>query len=450
MARTWLSIRVDLVDGAHAHELWPRPGRILLARPGMTFRQLADAINDAFARWDRAHLHAFTLADGTRIAIQGPWDEPDADELDDTKTTLSRLQLGEQFTFEFDFGDSWMHLCTVAEQKVDPHEVYGETPDRPVAYFGWGWIPDQYGRRWDGDDGSSPVPPPPDPPLGDLPDLHYTWGSRAFRFPSTSEDIGNVVAGPWANEPVGQGAWPDLMPWTYESIQDLRRAVAQRDIANVTGLLLDHDPVDVAHVAAPALIDAIEDGHDPGAQLITDQLMPRLEERGWLGDEELVAEFERALRGGESQLRPTPVNLGELASHLDGPTDLDEGCKLEIATGQLWPRDPMGIAGIEEPDNFDDPDAFIGVIGHGSGPGYGDMRDFIGTVTDETVARQLDVAIQGKGAFRRFKDTLFPNEQWWGSWSTFSNERQLARARWWLADAGLRPVTSTKQDIPPT
>ena len=51
MARTWLSIDVELVGGMHAHDLWPRPGRVLLARPGMTFRALADAINDAFARW---------------------------------------------------------------------------------------------------------------------------------------------------------------------------------------------------------------------------------------------------------------------------------------------------------------------------------------------------------------------------------------------------------------
>jgi len=143
------------------------------------------------------------------------------------------------------------------------------------------------------------------------------------------------------------------------------------------------------------------------------------------------------------------VDLGELASHLEGPTDVDEGGMLEVATGQMWPRDPMGIAGIEEPDDFDDPDAFIGVIGLGSGPGYGDMRDFIRTVTDETLARQLDIAIEGKGAFRRFRDTLFPDEPWWGAWSTFSNERQLARARWWLADAGLRPVTPTRQDIAP-
>ena len=113
---------------------------------------------------------------------------------------------------------------------------------------------------------------------------------------------------------------------------------------------------------------------------------------------------------------------------------------LEIATGQLWPRDPVGMAGIDEPDDFDDPEAFAAVIGLGSSPGYGDMRDFIDTVTDDALAGRLSVAIQGKGAFRRFKDTLFPNEEWWGRCLTFSSERQLGRARWWLADAGLRPA----------
>lgn len=75
--------------------------------------------------------------------------------------------------------------------------------------------------------------------------------------------------------------------------------------------------------------------------------------------------------------------------------------------------------------------------------GYGDMRDFIDTTTDDALAGRLDVAIQGKGAFRRFKDTLSPNEAWWGRWLTFSSERQLGRARWWLADAGQRPVADT-------
>ena len=51
MARTWLSIRVDLIEG-HGQHLWPRPGRILAAARSHTFAQLANAIDDAFARWD--------------------------------------------------------------------------------------------------------------------------------------------------------------------------------------------------------------------------------------------------------------------------------------------------------------------------------------------------------------------------------------------------------------
>jgi hypothetical protein len=31
---------------------------------GHIFKQLADAIDDAFARWDRSHLQEFILADG--------------------------------------------------------------------------------------------------------------------------------------------------------------------------------------------------------------------------------------------------------------------------------------------------------------------------------------------------------------------------------------------------
>src|SRR5206468_2827930 len=65
MTRTWLSIRVELVEG-HGEHFWPRPGRIFAAARTHTFAQLATAIDDAFARWDRAHLHEFDLADGTR------------------------------------------------------------------------------------------------------------------------------------------------------------------------------------------------------------------------------------------------------------------------------------------------------------------------------------------------------------------------------------------------
>ena len=62
MSRTWLSIRVELVSG-RGRDFWPRPGRDFAAGRRHTFADLAGAIDDAFARWDRAHLHLFDLGD---------------------------------------------------------------------------------------------------------------------------------------------------------------------------------------------------------------------------------------------------------------------------------------------------------------------------------------------------------------------------------------------------
>jgi hypothetical protein len=175
MARTWLSIRVELVEG-RGERFWPRPGRIFAAARTHTFAQLASAIDDAFARWDLAHLHDFTLADGTRLTTPyGDWEEA-GPAADDRKTTLGRLRLGERFVYVFDFGDDWTHLCTVGGERIDPLAELGILPDRPLPYWGWGDIPDQYGRRWDGDDGESPSPR--DPGLADLPPLRPWWGPQ--------------------------------------------------------------------------------------------------------------------------------------------------------------------------------------------------------------------------------------------------------------------------------
>jgi hypothetical protein len=182
MTRTWLSIRVDLVEG-RGERLWPRPGRIFAAARSHTFAALATSIDDAFSRWDRAHLHEFRLADGTRLTT--PYGDEDEDELDpaldDRRTKLSRLRPGEQFLYTFDLGDDWTHLCTVGPERIDPGEELGIVPDVPLAYWGWGMIPDQYGRRWDGDDGESQLPR--DPHGTDLPPLRPDWVSAEYMTP---------------------------------------------------------------------------------------------------------------------------------------------------------------------------------------------------------------------------------------------------------------------------
>jgi hypothetical protein len=54
--------------------------------------------------------------------------------------------------------------------------------------------------------------------------------------------------------------------------------------------------------------------------------------------------------------------------------------------------------------------------------------------------RLLTVALDGRGAFRRFKDVLqdWPEER--ELYFRFSDERRRGRAREWLADQDYRPI----------
>lgn len=154
MARTWLTIRVELLSGLYA-ECDPAPGRVFLVGPRHTFEQLARAINVGFARWDFSHLYDFELADG-RVVGFPDMDFGEDDVLDHAATkVVASVKPGERFGYRFDFGDEWIHECTVDPVKVDPVDAYGQVPVEPVPVFGWGTIPDQYGRLTDGSEDES-------------------------------------------------------------------------------------------------------------------------------------------------------------------------------------------------------------------------------------------------------------------------------------------------------
>lgn len=138
---TWMIVRVELLSG-RGQDFDPPPGRDFLVSSQHTFRGFADAINSTFGRWELGHLHVFRVGDreiGTKVE--------DLDYKDDRRTKFGHRTRDEVFTFEFDFGDSWEHRCTVIETDVNPDEEYGDRPRRPVPVLGWGTIPDQHGRR---------------------------------------------------------------------------------------------------------------------------------------------------------------------------------------------------------------------------------------------------------------------------------------------------------------
>ena len=66
------------------------------------------------------------------------------------------------------------------------------------------------------------------------------------------------------------------------------------------------------------------------------------------------------------------------------------------------------------------------------------MADFADGITDERAGRRLARAIQGKGAFRRFKDELHEEHpDLLPAWYAFQDTRARRRAVQWLADNSL-------------
>jgi hypothetical protein len=138
--------------------------------------------------------------------------------------------------------------------------------------------------------------------------------------------------------------------------------------------------------------------------------------------------------------RKVPVNLDELRFAAEDASP-EHRYFLDTETGEVIPVsewfDDAGkqLAEIDEAE----PGRYLQVPRAGSHEGYADMQDFIDTVSDEHLHELLDVAIQGRGAFRRFKDVLARDPAEQQCWFDFQAARLDARAREWLADEGCEP-----------
>jgi hypothetical protein len=133
------------------------------------------------------------------------------------------------------------------------------------------------------------------------------------------------------------------------------------------------------------------------------------------------------------------IDLDELCSAMED-SSYEHDYYLDLETGEiLFTSEYMDDEESEKlRDKIDeDPERYERIPKAESHEGYEDMEDFIATVEDEHLAELLEVAIDGKGAFRRFKDVLacYPEER--ERWFQFKDERLEQRATGWLDDIGV-------------
>jgi hypothetical protein len=126
-------------------------------------------------------------------------------------------------------------------------------------------------------------------------------------------------------------------------------------------------------------------------------------------------------------------------------------CHLDVRSGEVrmvpidrpgddddWPSEEELDAGLAEGH-------LIHIEPLGSSVEYGWMAEFASSVGDMRLRDRLEVALDGRGAFRRFKDVLLDHPAERERWFTFRDDRLGEAARRWLAAHDIEPTTT-----PPT
>lgn len=131
------------------------------------------------------------------------------------------------------------------------------------------------------------------------------------------------------------------------------------------------------------------------------------------------------------------IDVDEIATALADQTDYEHRWLINPRTGEVafWTSD-TGIDG-ENPVEIDELDLII-IDPLPPHVWYQDMVDFADAISDQAAADALHRSLQGKGAFRRFKNELHQRRpELIAVWHAFRDARARSRAVQWLAEEGL-------------
>lgn len=136
-------------------------------------------------------------------------------------------------------------------------------------------------------------------------------------------------------------------------------------------------------------------------------------------------------------MRKVKANLSELIDAFDN-CQIGYEYYLDTKTGELLlvSDEFMDTGETEEIyERLDDePERYLSIPTESSREGYQDMVAFTESLEDENLKEKLWIALNGRGAFRRFKDVLLDYPEKREEWFKFQNERLEKRVMEWLEE----------------
>src|ERR1041384_27043 len=142
--------------------------------------------------------------------------------------------------------------------------------------------------------------------------------------------------------------------------------------------------------------------------------------------------------GGAQQLRDIPVDWEALEDAFENNAP-EVHSYLHLTTGEVL-RVVDGIADPEMHARIASDSTYMRIEPVSSREQYRWMERFIPMVEEPGLREQLTSAIDGKGAFRRFKDVLMSFSTERERWFAFRSERLRVFMEAWLTAHGLQPV----------
>jgi hypothetical protein len=164
----------------------------------------------------------------------------------------------------------------------------------------------------------------------------------------------------------------------------------------------------------------------------------RLTFRESTGDRQLAEALSAKLRGEPVPGLDLTVDIDMLSEVHEGMFEESEGGCIDLKTGDVI--DTYMVDYGDEHINFeDDPDRWVPFDRTETKDAWKDMSAFVSGLSDPRVRDRGSMAIEGRGAFRRFRQ--FVDDHDLGDrWVQFSDDRRYGRARLILAENGIRVV----------